>query len=732
MPEEHLIPTHSDTHMHPGRKNAPPLRSNPDKDYEPVLQLVRARMLHQAGQLDEAKSAYKKVLKKAPNNFQALHFYALAEHQSGHLETGIRNLKRALLIDPNSAPAHSDMANMMIDANRFEEALKSCDKAIALDPKLVLAHHNRGHTLLHLERLEDAVASLDDALALDPNRADSWNDRGNSLQKLARYDEALESYAKAIAIDPLHDMAYMNRASTFKELKRLDDALASYDRALSIGKRPVEAGICRAEILLNKKNVKDAMQTVTAVLNIEPNSVSGLTLLGNCMASLGDAETAIALYSRALAIAPSYEPAISSKIFSLDFCADASFESQQAARSNWWDCIGANIYKACAAPVDNDRDLNRRLVIGYVSADFRHHSAAFSFRPVLAHHDKQRFEVVCYSGVVVPDETTHGFQAIADKWRDMSQWTDNQLAQAIKADKVDILVDLSGHSAGNRLRVFARKVAPVQITAWGHSTGTGLPTIDYLFGDPIAIPQEVRHFYAETIYDLPAIVTIEPPPSQWRTTELPLDRNGYLTYGSFNRVSKISDQALQVWSRIMSGSPTSRLVIKDHTIEDPAVRQTLLAKFAANGVGPERITLLGSTSRQDHLITLQQIDLCLDPFPQCGGVSSWEALYMGVPVVTKMGHTATGRLGAAIMSTAGIPDFIGNDDAHYIQIGQNPDPERLRSIRQGLPGFIYERCGPVAYTHAVEDAYRAMWKTYCESPAWTKMQFGKQRPQKRN
>jgi len=720
--------------MQPGRNNAPPLQSNPDKAYEPALQLVRARVLHQAGQLDEAKSAYKKVLKKAPNNFQALHFYALAEHQSGHLETGIRHLKRALLINPNSAPAHSDMANMLIEANLPEEALKACDKAIALDPQLVLAHHNRGHVLLHLERFEDAVASLDHALALDPNRSDTWNDRGNALQRLSRYDDALESYARAIAIDPLNDMAFMNRASTFKELRRLDDALASYDRAISIGKRPVEAGICRAEVLLAKRNVKDALQTCTDVLKIEPTSIKALTQLGSCMALLGDADTATALYNRALDIAPDYEPAISSRVFSMDFCADANFESQQAVRRSWWDHIGKTVYKAFATPLQNDRTPDRRLVIGYVSADFKHHSAAFSFAPVLENHDKQQFEVVCYSGVFLPDEVTKNFERIADKWRNTSQWTDNQLTDSIKADKVDILVDLSGHTAGNRLRVFARKVAPIQITAWGHSTGTGLPTVDYLFGDPIAIPSEVRHLYAETIYDLPAIVTIDPPPAQWWSAELPFDTNGYLTYGVLNRVSKMSDPAILLWSRIMTSNPTARLILKDSSIDDPSVRETLLTKFAANGVGAERITMLGSTSRDEHLRTLQKIDLCLDPFPQPGGVSSWESLYMGVPVVTKIGNTANSRLGAAIMSAAGLPEFIGNDDAHYIQIALNPDPERLRAIRRGLRAFINERCGPEVYTRAVEDAYRTMWKTYCESPPWTKMQFGKQPPglQKRN
>jgi predicted O-linked N-acetylglucosamine transferase (SPINDLY family) len=702
--------------MQPGRSKPLPVSSAPDKARELAMLLMRGRVLHGEGKLDEAKSCYKKVLKKAPDNFQTLHFYGLAEYQSGHLDTAIRQLKRALVVDPGSAQAQSDIGGMLMEANRFDEALAACDRAIALDPKLVRAHHNRGHVLLQLERFEQAVASFDDALAIDPNFADSWNDRGNSLQKLARYADALDSFSRAIAIDPLHDVGYMNRASAFKDMKRLDEALADYDRALSIGKRPVEAGICRAEILLAKKNIKDALQTCTAVLKVEPKSFIALTQLGNCMALLGDADTATALYDRALAVVPNYESALSSKIFSMDFCTTAGFESQQAARWDWWSQIGAPIYKACNTVLDNDRDPDRRLVIGYVSADFKHHSAAFTFRPVLQHHDRSRFEVVCYSGVVLRDPTTDGFEADADKWHDSTQWTDNQLADAIRADKVDILVDLSGHTAGNRLRVFARKIAPVQITAWGHATGTGLPTIDYLFGDPIAIPKEVRHLYAEQVYDLPAIITLEPPPSEWRSTELPFDSNGYLTYGVLNRVSKMTDQAIHVWAQIMIGNPTSRLIIKDTGINDPAVRQMLTEKFAAKGVSAERIRLLGSTPRDEHLRTLQQIDLCLDPFPQCGGVSNWEALYMGVPVVTKMGHTVTSRLGAAILATAGIPEFIGDDDEHYVKIAVGPDLERLRAIRRGLPQFIHQRCGPVVYTRAVEDAYRTMWKTYCAAP----------------
>jgi len=702
--------------MQPGRNKLITPRNQPDKAYEPVVMLMRARLLHQAGQLDEAKSAYKKVLKKAPNNFQALHFYALAEQQSGNVELGIRTLKRALLAEPNSAEAQSDMATMQLAAGQPGEALAFCDKAIALNPKLTFAHLNRGNALIGLARYEDALAALDQAAELEPTRADIWNDRGNALHKLARYDEALASYARAIEIDPLNDAAFMNQAATLKELKQHDAALASYDRAVSIGKRPIVAGIARAELLLLMKNVQEALATCTAVLKVEPNSVPGLTLLGNCMASLGDADTALALHRRALALNPGYEAAISSMIFAMDFSSGADFQSQQAARAEWWRHVGARLYRSYAKPATNDRDPDRRLVVGYVSADFKAHSAAFSFRPVIEHHDREKFEVVLYSGVVIPDASTKRFEAVADKWRDVTHLTDIQLAEQIKADKVDILVDLSGHSGGNRLRVFAAKPAPVQVTAWGHATGTGLPAIDYLFADPVAIPPEVRHFYAEAIYDLPSIVIIEPLADQWRSPELPFDRNGYLTYGSLNRASKISDDAIRVWSRILAVQTNSRLILKDHQMDDPAVRQNLLEKFRAQGIAADRVTLLGSSSRQQHLMTLHQIDIALDPFPQAGGVSTWEALYMGVPVVSRLGNTVSSRVGCAVLAAAGLPEFIATDDDRYIAIATNPDLERLRSIRRNLPSFILDRCGPATYTHAVEDAYRTMWKRWCAAP----------------
>jgi predicted O-linked N-acetylglucosamine transferase (SPINDLY family) len=275
------------------------------------------------------------------------------------------------------------------------------------------------------------------------------------------------------------------------------------------------------------------------------------------------------------------------------------------------------------------------------------------------------------------------------------------------------LIDLSGHSDGNRLRAFARKPAPVQVTAWGHATGTGLPMVDYVFSDPVLVPAEVRHFFAEQIHDLPCAVIIEPPPAEFRCCEPPVTSNGYLTYGVFNRVSKISNAAIAVWARILRSDLTARLMIKDFGIDIETVRSALLDNFASHGIAQNRLQLIGSTSREDHLAAYRQVDMCLDPFPQGGGVSTWEALYMGVPVVAKIGDSIPQRLGGAILSAIGMADWVASDDDQYVEIALRSTPERLRTLRHALPDMINMDCSPAAYTKAVEAAYQAMWQKHC-------------------
>jgi len=546
-----------------------------------------------------------------------------------------------------------------------------------------------------------------------PAHVPALNNRGAAFKDLRQPEKAIAELNLALAIDPDCTDAWINRGETLLVLRRLDEALASFDRALSIDAEQSLAWLGRANILLLTSRVADALAACQRAIAIEPNSVRALTQIGRCHAFQGDADVAVSFFDRALAIRPDDESALANKIWTLDFSADCDFARHQAARSEWWRRIGSNISTERPSQYENGRDPSRRIVLGYVSAEFRRRSAAYSFRPVLENHDKSRFEVICYSATPIEDDVTGSFQRLANRWRNVLQWPDDQLADCIRADKVDILIDLSGHSDGNRLRTFARKPAPIQVTAWGHGTGTGLPTIDYLFSDPVAIPAEVRHLFAEQIYDLPSLIVIEPPPAELRCSVPPVMSNGYVTYGVLNRVSKISDAAIKVWARILSADVTSRLLIKDKLVDDPSIQRLLLERFACHDIAPARISFQGSTSREGHLAAHRCVDICLDPLPQGGGVTTWEALYMGVPVVAKLGNGVSSRVAGAILSSVGLSDWVAADDDGYVEIALRSAPDRLRRIRSELPSLIEQRCGAAEYTRAVEEAYRTMWQTYC-------------------
>ena len=680
--------------------------------YAQVL-FAQAQLFHQNGNLAEAEAGYKKVLKKRPNHFGAWQMLAVCEIHNGNYEAAMRMLKRALLLDSQSAAAHSDLGIVLKALQRYDEALTCFDTAIALKPNFTDAYYNRGNLLIQFGRFAEAVENYDKVIAIDPQHVHAWKSRGNALHGLARFYDALASYDQALAIAPDDAGAWANRGEMLRRLGQLDDALASYDRTLSINSEIPEAWLVRASILLMKGKVTESQASCQRALAIKPDYAKAFTQLGQCHLQLANAEAAISCFDRALAIKPDDEVTLSSRIFALDFSGDGDFACHQAARSEWWRRVGSRISAQHPLQHDNDREPARRIVLGYVSAEFRQRSAAHSFRPVLENHDKARFEVICYSGTPNEDAVTDSFRQIADRWRDVLQWSDDQLVDCIRADKVDILIDLSGHTDGNRLGTFARKPAPIQVSAWGHASGTGLPTIDYLFSDPVLAPAEVRHLFAEQVYDLPCAIIIEPPPAELRCLEPPVTSNGYLTYGLFNRVSKFSDAAIDVWARILRSDVASRLLIKDHLVDDVAIQNGILHKFAARGIAPDRISLLGATSREEHLAAFGRVDICLDPFPHGGGVSTWEALYMGVPVVTKLGNGMTNRVGSAILSAIGMPDWVAADDDQYVDIALRATADRLTTVRHELPDLISRRCGPAAYIRAVEEAYRTMWEKYC-------------------
>lgn len=683
-----------------------------------VLPLLgHALQLHKKGLLPEAQAAYRQLLQLAPNQFIALHMLGTLESDAKNYQQAEILLNRAVAVDPRSAEAHMSLGVALNGLRRHDEARESYRKALALRPNYAVALSNLGNASVTLDLHQEALESYDKALAINGDLAEAHNGRGWALCRLRNYDEAVVSLNRALSIKPDYAAALANRAVALRELQRFDEALADGNRAITLAPDDANGWLARASILLQIQQIAQASHDCEKALAIAPDSIQAHLVLGLCLAGLGRIEEALASFDRALDIQPDFQSAISNKIFTLDFMADASVEQHQQARQIWWERIGAKIASEAAGPHDNDRDPDRRLVLGYVSSDFNAHSAAFIFKPVLQHHDRAQFEIVCYSCSSKMDATTGEFQGIADRWRDASQWTDDRLAVEIRADGVDILIDLSGHTRGNRLGVFARKPAPIQVHGWGHGTGTGLPTIDYLFSDPVAIPFAVRHLFAETVVDLPCFVTLTPLPAAIDRAPTPAISNGFVTFGVFNRISKISDEAAEVWSRILERVPGSRLLIKDVALDDQLVRDNLLARFAACRLPAERVDLLGATLRSEHLASFNRVDICLDPFPQNGGVSTWEALQMGVPVVAKLGSSLPSRAAGSILTALGLPDWVTDSHEAYVEIAASRAAEigDLDRLRRELPGRINAAAAgnPVSYARAVDDAYRAMWQRYC-------------------
>jgi predicted O-linked N-acetylglucosamine transferase (SPINDLY family) len=708
--------------------------------------LPAAVAAYRQGRQSEVQALCRQLLNDLPDHFDALHLLGVSELDSGRSDEAEKWLARAVSVDPRSSEAYSNLGLTLFRLQRYEEARKCQERALVLNPNFPMALTNLGNTLMRLGLGEQAVDAHDRAIRLKPDYGDAYCNRGMAQLLLDRKEEAAQSFDRALSLQPRHLQAAVGKGMVCLNLRHFDAAQSAFDTALAIkpdsaevlahrGRLhlqmgrfgPAEAdfdaalaidrclelawrGKAQTDILTGK--VGQAIVACNKVLEQNPVSEIGMTLLGACHAQQGDIATAIDLFDRALEIKPDYEDAVLKKIFALDFAPDADFAIHQAARREWWDRIGAKIpRRQLKLPIPNP---DKRIVVGYVSSDFRSHSAALAFVPVLRNHDRRNFEIICYSCSPLRDGVTKECQSLVDSWVDAWQFSDDELADRIQADNVDILVDMSGHTGGNRLTVFARKPAPIQVTAWGSATGTGLQTMDYLFADPVTVPKAARHLFTEKIYDLPCISTTEALPDA-QPSPLPMIHNGYVTFGVFNRIDKISDGALTVWSKVLRQVTGSKVVIKNTA--DQFLRDGLIRRFAAHGVSPDRVRCIGPTSRAEHIAEFANIDISLDPFPQNGGVSTWESLQAGVPVISKLGSSSSSRAGAAIVKAVGLDEWVADDDDGYITIARTyaSMTSHLEALRAALPARVAASAAGngAVYAKRIEEGYRQFWRDYC-------------------
>ncbi len=707
---------------------------------------------HQAGRLADAESLYWTVLKLRPNHAGALQYLGVIARQTGHLEAAVNLLSKAVEAAPKVAEIRLSLGNALADLGHLEAAATVYEEAIGQRPDFAEAYFALGNVQSRQGQYENALYSYHAALSLRPSYMEAFINLGNAQRGRRHFAEAAAVYRRVIALAPGFAEIYANLGSVLRAMADLDgaqrvclyalmlqpdSAQACNNLGIAEGERGNAAAAAAAfraalqrkadfvEARVNLGNLHQGLGQLAGAaaqyeraVAIDPACASGYGNLGVVRQRQSRLDTAVTAYRRSLCLAPDNAEVHSNLIFALDFDPRCGVAEHQAER-RLWNERHAWPLAAQVEPHTNSRQVGRRLRVGYVSADFRRHSAAYAFTPILLNHDPRFFEVACYSQGAAEDEVTRKLRDAATLWRPIRGMPDDAVAERIRADGIDILVDLSGHSAGNRLLVFARKPAPVQVSAWGHVTGTGMNAIDYLLAGPSLIPACERELFSEMVVDLPSLFVYQPPGPLPPVAPPPLlARRGGVTFGCLNRLAKVSSDVLALWAELLKAVPGARLLLKDTDLDDPREQQRILSTLARYGIGAERVVLLGGSSHYDHLATYGQVDIALDPFPQNGGISTAEALWMGVPVLALRGNSLPGRVSASLLEAAGLGHWVADTPQDYLRLPMTllrslPDLVRLRAEQRGR--VAASPLGDAkSYTAMVERVYRAMWRCWCE------------------
>ena len=563
-----------------------------------------------------------------------------------------------------------------------------------------------------------AKAQYQHILQMDPRQADALHllgliehQQGDSMRALAHIQQAIHQR-------PGEALFYFNLANMQQDLDQLDAAVASFERALALQPDDVACAIGLGTALRAQNRLDEAVACYRQALVRQPDCAELHYNLGNVLLAQNQLDAAAASYREALRLQPGNDGAYSNLLFTLQNLPTCSPEALFQEHLGY-----AKRFEAPLKPFwrghTNGRDPVRRLKIGYVSGDLRQHAVAYFIEPILAHHDKAAVEVFAYYNHNRHDAVTDRLASYFDHWLDCRAMDDDELAARIRADGVDILVDLSGHTALHRLLVFARKPAPVQVTWFGYIGTTGLSAMDYrltnAFMDP---PGLTERYYTETLVRLPGSgVAYRPEANCPEVNPLPALSSGELVLGSLNTLSKINPTVVKLWSRILKALPKAKLMLGN--VSNAEAVQRMADLFAAQGVDAGRLILQPTLAMTEFLALHQRIDLGLDPFPYNGGTTTLHALWMGVPVVTLAGHHSVARWGVAALSRVGLQEFICPTEEAYVQcvVRVSQNLLALNQVRQSLrQRMLTAETEPSTVTRQLEVAYRTMWRTWCTRP----------------
>jgi len=642
-------------------------------------------------QKKDALPALRKAVELMPQDAHAHNNLGLALMERRQLDESIACYRRALQILPELAEAHSNLGNALQASGDARQAAASCRRALQLKPDFADALCNLGNALRELGQCDQAIACCRKALALKPELAPAWSNLGNALRDQGNVAEVIDCYRHALQLDGQLADAHHNLGVAYYGQAQFEAALASHQR----------------------------------VLQTAPDYPDVYSDLANACRALGRYQEAIACYRKALERKPDALEAHGDMLFTFNYQADIAAASVIAEAQRYGELAERRArpytnWARSAIEGDNQRGSARRLRIGFVSGDLHSHPVGYFIEGIFAAlvaDARSRLELIAYPTHAVNDAVSQRIRACCSTWRPVHDLGDEQLAAQIRADCIDILFDLSGHTVNNRLPMFAWRPAPIQVSWLGYFATTGIAAIDYVVADPCSLPQEDEAFFTEKIWRLPETrLCFTPPEVPIEVAPLPALKSGAITFGCFNNLGKMNDDVVALWARMLESIPGSRLFLKTRQLDEQSVRQGVERRFAAHGIPAQRLRLEGQSARAHYLSSYHDVDIALDPFPYTGGTTTAEALWMGVPVLTLAGRGLVARQGASLLKNAGLADWVALDGDAYLARARlhAADIARLAALRLQLRGQVLS--SPIfdaaRFARHFETMLREMWQTW--------------------
>ena len=674
-------------------------RRTPNQNSIASLQSLELAVQHQsAGRLSEAESLYKQILQADPNQPIALHLLGLIAHQMGKNDIAVELINKAITSKPGHAEPHSNLGNALQELGKLDEAVENYKKAIAIKPDYHEAHSSLGNTFQGLGKTDEAIASYNKAIAIKSDFAEAHYNLGNALQGLGKTGEAVESLR------------------ALKDLRKIDKALKSYNKAIAIKPDFAEAHSNLGIILQGLGKIDEAVESFNKALTTKPHYAEAHSNLGNALQGIGELDGAVASYKQAVAIKPENTTYHSNLLQTEQYRLGQNQKKLYKLHKDW-DERHAQRFKAIWPKHLNTPNPDRILRIGFVSPDLGRHPVGYFLVRFLENINETEIKTIIYSDRIA-DDLTYRIKAASSLWRDVKGISDDLLSKIIVGDEIDILFDLTGHSAKNRLLLFARKPAPIQVSWAGYVGTTGLSSIDYLLSDIHSTPVGEEKYYSEKIILMPdGWLCYDPPNYAPVVGSSPYKKNGNMTFCSFSNPVKINEEVISVWARIMNKVENSHLLIKYKGINSTSNIERLTTKFAFKGVDKSRLVLEGASPHVDLLARYNDVDIALDTFPYSGGLTTFEALWMGVPVITVPGQTFASRHSLSHLSAIGLPELVAKDKDDYVRLAVElaGSTERIAKLRAGLRSRMTNSpiCDGEKFARNFTTAMQRIWCEWC-------------------